>query len=119
MNVSRVHDGERENSGEEDLRGSAALDRLRDIRWKNSGTGVVAQPKPGRRAPLVRRPYPEIVPDPGGQRNVPASPEFGNRLREIRRIEILGEDESQHEAEPDGHVRVRAEVEITSTANKS
>ena len=50
---------------------------------------------------------------------MPASPEFGNRLREIRRIEILGEDESQHEAEPDGHVRVRAEVEITSTANKS
>ena len=45
MNVSRVHDGERENSGEEDLRGSAALDRLRDIRSKNSGTGVVAQPK--------------------------------------------------------------------------
>ena len=43
---------------------------------------------------------------------MPAPPEVGDRLRVVRGIEVLREHEAEHQPEPDGHVRVPAEVEI-------
>ena len=43
---------------------------------------------------------------------MPPPPEFRNGLRTVRRIEVLREHESEHQAEADRHVRVAAEVEI-------
>ncbi len=54
----------------------------------------------------------KIFAQPGGERDVPASPEIGDRFRAIRRIEILRENEPEHEPEPDRHVGVAAEIEI-------
>ena len=54
----------------------------------------------------------KIFAQPRGKRDVPAPPEIGDRLREIRRIKIFRENESEHQAEPDRHVGVTAEIEI-------
>ena len=42
----------------------------------------------------------------------PLLPEFRDGLRAVRRIEILREHESEHQAEADRHVRIAAEVEV-------
>ena len=54
----------------------------------------------------------EVFAQPGRKRDVPAPPEIGDRFRAVGRIEIFREDKAEHEAEPDRHVRVTAEVEI-------
>src|SRR6266496_6647462 len=54
----------------------------------------------------------KIFAQPRGKRDVPAPPEIGDRLREIRRIKIFRENESEYQAEPDRHVGVTAEIEI-------
>ena len=43
---------------------------------------------------------------------MPPPPEFRDRLRTVRRIEVLCEHESEHQTEADRHVRVAAEVEV-------
>ena len=43
---------------------------------------------------------------------MPAPPEISDRLREIRRIKIFRENESEHQAKPNRHVGVTAEIEI-------
>ena len=54
----------------------------------------------------------EIFAQPRGKRDVPAPPEIGDGFGAIWRIEIFREHESEHEAEPDRHVGVTAEIEI-------
>src|SRR5262249_11976993 len=54
----------------------------------------------------------KIFAQPRGKRDVPVAPEISDRLREIRRIKIFRENESEHQAEPDRHVGVAAEIEI-------
>src|SRR5262245_4555847 len=54
----------------------------------------------------------KIFAQPRGKRDVPAAPEISDRLREIGRIKIFCENESEHQAEPDRHVGVAAEIEI-------
>src|SRR3546814_20718288 len=39
----------------------------------------------------------EIVPEPGGQADVPAPPELRDAARPIRRLEILDEPEADHQ----------------------
>jgi hypothetical protein len=43
---------------------------------------------------------------------VPAPPEFRDALRLVRRVEVFGELEAEHEAEADRHVRISGEIEI-------
>ena len=54
----------------------------------------------------------QVIAEPGGERQVPPPPEFCDGLRAVRRIEVLCEHESEHQAETDRHVRVTAEVEV-------
>src|SRR6266545_8240433 len=54
----------------------------------------------------------KIFAQPRGKRDVPTPPEIGDRLREIRRIKIFSENETEHQAEPNRHVGVTAEIEI-------
>ena len=54
----------------------------------------------------------EVVAEPGRQRDVPAPPELGEALRDVRVVEVLEEAEPEHPAEPDRHVRVAGEVEV-------
>src|SRR5688572_24254928 len=43
----------------------------------------------------------EVITEPGGQRNMPAAPEFFNRLGDVGIIEIFQEMEAEHSSEPD------------------
>ena len=63
-------------------------------------------------APVAAERDVKVFAQPGRKRDVPAPPEIGDRFRAIGRIEILRENKAEHEAEPDRHVRVTAEVEI-------
>ncbi len=63
-------------------------------------------------APVAAERDVKVFAQPGRKRDVPAPPEIGDRFRAVGRIEIFREDEAEHEAEPDRHVGVTAEVEI-------
>src|SRR5205814_9860318 len=63
-------------------------------------------------APVSAERNVKIFAQPGGERDVPAPPEIGDRFRAIRRIEVFRENKTEHEAEPDRHVGVTAEIEI-------
>ena len=54
----------------------------------------------------------EVIPQPGGKRNVPSSPELGDGLRQVRGIEVFRKNESQHQPEADGHIGIGAEIEV-------
>src|SRR5262245_6500339 len=54
----------------------------------------------------------QIVAKPVRERDVPPAPEVLDRLGDIRIVEVLEDSESEHPAEPDGHVRVAGEVEV-------
>ena len=54
----------------------------------------------------------EVLAKPGREGDVPAAPEVGEGACEVGGIEVFGEEESEHEAEADGHVGVSAEVEV-------
>ena len=54
----------------------------------------------------------KIVPEPGGQGDMPPSPEFLDRRGGIRIIEIFQEPEPEDPSHTDGHVAVPAEVKI-------
>ena len=54
----------------------------------------------------------KVIAEPCGERQVPPPPEFRDRLRAVRRIEVLREHESEHQTEADRHVRVAGKIEI-------
>ena len=54
----------------------------------------------------------DIIPEPAGQRDVPASPEFRNGTGNVRIIEVFVEVESEHFSQSDGHIRISAEIEV-------
>ena len=54
----------------------------------------------------------EIVPQPGGEREVPPPPEFGDRLALVGGVEVLGKDPAEHQPQADRHVGIGAEVEV-------
>jgi hypothetical protein len=54
----------------------------------------------------------QVVAQQRGQRDVPAPPELRDGLADVGGVEVLGEDPAHHQAEPDGHVRVGAEIEV-------
>ncbi len=54
----------------------------------------------------------EVIAKPGGQRNMPSSPELGDRLADVGRVEVLGEHEPHHQPQADRHVGVGRKVEV-------
>ncbi len=53
-----------------------------------------------------------ILSEPCAQRDMPASPEFGDALGNIRIVEVLEELKAQHISQSARHVGVAGEVEI-------
>ena len=54
----------------------------------------------------------DVLPEPAGQRHVPAPPELGDGSRDIRVVEVLGELEAHHLAHADGHHGIARKVEV-------
>ena len=54
----------------------------------------------------------KVIFQPARQRNVPPAPEFGDRSRFIRRVEVLREAETQQQRQSDRHVRIAREVAV-------
>jgi len=54
----------------------------------------------------------DIVPEPGGQGDVPPPPEFGDGPGDVGVIEVLQEVEAEHLAKADGHVGVAGEIVV-------
>src|SRR5665647_1410853 len=54
----------------------------------------------------------EVVPQPAGQRDVPATPEILDGARCVRRVEVLGQLEAEEQGDADGDVAVGAEVAV-------
>nr|GEZ22066.1 hypothetical protein [Tanacetum cinerariifolium] len=50
--------------------------------------------------------------DPSGQADVPATPELGDRLADVRLLEVFHEAETHHQAQTDGHVAITGEVKV-------
>jgi hypothetical protein len=71
----------------------------------------VAPGEPFRTAISTERDV-EIVPQPGAERNVPASPEIGNVRREVGKIEVDRELVAQQARARYGHVGVSAEIAV-------
>ena len=73
-------------------------------------TEVQVGPPRARAVPAQRQV--QVVPEPAGERDVPAPPELGDRPRDVRVVEVLQEVEAEHPCQADGHVRVAGEVEV-------
>src|SRR5690606_2583166 len=54
----------------------------------------------------------QVVAQPGGQADVPAPPELGDRLADVGLVEVLHEAEAHHQTQADGHAAVAGEVEV-------
>src|ERR1035441_4599718 len=54
----------------------------------------------------------EVIAQHARKRDVPAAPNVSNAISAVGRIEVLQELEAEHAAQPDGHVRVAAKVEV-------
>ena len=54
----------------------------------------------------------KIIPEPGGQRNMPVPPEFRNRRRQIRRSKILHHPETQDPCRADGDRRIPGKITV-------
>ena len=54
----------------------------------------------------------DVVPEPGGQGDVPPPPEFGDGPGDVGVIEVLQEVEAKHLAQADGHVGVAGEIVV-------
>ena len=54
----------------------------------------------------------DIVPEPGGQGDVPPPPEVGDGHRQVGMVKVFQEMETKHAAHADGHVTVAGEVEV-------
>ena len=67
---------------------------------------------PCGRAPVAAERDVHIVAEPGGQRDVPAAPELGDRLADVRIVEVFEKLEAEHFAETDRHIRVAGEIEV-------
>ena len=67
---------------------------------------------PCGRAPVAAERDVHIVAEPGGQRDMPAAPELGDRLADVRIVEVFEELETEHLAETDRHIRVAGEIEV-------
>ena len=66
--------------------------------------------RPGSALAVAPQRYVDVVADPAGQRDVPASPELGGAGAQVRRPEVVGKPHAHHDAEPDGHIRVGGKV---------
>ena len=53
-----------------------------------------------------------IIPEPGGQGDVPAAPELRDITAEIRHVEVLHRLEAEEFSRTDGHVRIPREIAI-------
>ena len=53
-----------------------------------------------------------ILLKPGGQRDVPAPPEFRDTGADIGIVEILQKLEAEHPPQADGHIRIAGEIEV-------
>ena len=67
---------------------------------------------PCGRAPVATERNVHIVAEPGGQRDMPAAPELGDRLADVRIVEVFEERKAEHFAETDRHIRVAGEIEV-------
>ncbi|KPZ05699.1 Alginate o-acetyltransferase AlgI [Pseudomonas syringae pv. spinaceae] len=54
----------------------------------------------------------QVVTQPSGQADVPATPELGDRLADVRLFEVFHKAETHHQAQANRHVAVTGEVEI-------
>ena len=54
----------------------------------------------------------QIVFEPRGEGDVPASPELRDAGRLVRRVEVYVEAEAQEEGDPDSHIRIAREVAV-------
>ena len=54
----------------------------------------------------------EVVAQPSGERDMPSTPEVGDRLGAVGRVEVAQELEAEHQSEADRHVGVAREIEI-------
>ena len=54
----------------------------------------------------------DVVPEPGGQGDMPAPPEVRDGNRQIGAVEVLQKVEAEHTTHADGHVAVPGEVEV-------
>lgn len=54
----------------------------------------------------------EVIPEPGGEGDVPAAPKLLDGFREIGSAEVLHQVKAHHPSRPDGHVRVAREVAV-------
>src|SRR5262245_42413500 len=54
----------------------------------------------------------EVIPQPCGKRDMPASPKIGDAFCTIGRSEILRNDQTKHPTQSNCHVRVPGKVEV-------
>ena len=62
--------------------------------------------------PAAAERYIEIIPEPGGERDVPAPPELRHRLRGVRRVEVLHQPDAEDLCRADRDRRVAREVAV-------
>ena len=58
----------------------------------------------------------KILPEPGGEGDMPAPPELADRGRQIRIIEVLFVGKAEHPAQADGHVGVPGKIIVNLEA---
>ena len=52
----------------------------------------------------------EVVPKPGGQRDVPSPPKIRQGCGDIRVVEVFGEMKAEHVTQPDCHIGICGEI---------
>lgn len=53
-----------------------------------------------------------IVPEPEGERHVPAAPELRSRLGNIRIVEVFRQAEAENPPQANGHIRIAGEIKV-------
>ncbi len=66
----------------------------------------------GLRAAAAAQGDVHIVPEPGGEGDVPSAPELGDVAAEVGNVEVLHRPDAEQLARADGHVRVAGEVAV-------
>src|SRR5699024_10746099 len=54
----------------------------------------------------------QVIPEPAGQRNMPAAPVFAHALGQVGIIEVFGQFQTKEAADADGHIAVTGKVKI-------
>ena len=54
----------------------------------------------------------DVIPEPGAKAHVPAAPEFGNTLRQVRIVEVFDEMKAENPPQTDGHIGIAGKVEV-------